>query len=528
MYRQFEGEGMSSGRPIGASTCFSRCGRVVVLFFCALVFLSAGFADDWEIRTPPAPGTPRINGPNIYGAHPGHPFLYRIPATGMRPIKFSAKNLPKGLVLDSATGIISGSVQKAGQYRVQLHASNDRGNSVRSFRIVIGDKLALTPPMGWSTWYMAYTNISQQMVLAQGNAMIASGLADHGFSYVNIDDGWNRKPKSTDSSIGPPARDEQGNLLTNTKFPDLKAMTAELHRMGLKSGIYISPGPETCAGFEGSYHHEQQDATQFAAWGFDFLKYDLCSYSDLMKDRHDAAELKKPYQLMGSNLARLDRDFVFNLCEYGWGDVWEWAREVGGNFWRTSDDVGSGIAGSLWKSMDAYGFGEVGKERWAGPGGWNDPDNILLGKIIWKDHLVSTPLTANEQYTWMTLWSVLDAPLIFGGDMTQLDTFTLNILTNDEVIAVNQDALGRQAVPVNSNRLLQAWAKPLEDGSKAVGLFNRGEADADVTIKWADLSLQGKHKVRDLWRQKDLGTFDDEFHMKIGPHGAELVRVDSH
>jgi alpha-galactosidase len=321
-------------------------------------------------------------------------------------------------------------------------------------------------------------------------------------------------------------RDAQGNLLTNLSFPDVKAMTDEIHGKGLKSGIYISPGPRTCGGFEGSYQHEEQDARQFAAWGFDFLKYDLCSYAELMKDRHNNEEAKKPYRLMSSILSQLDRDFVFNLCEYGWGDVWEWARDVGGNFWRTSDYVGAGLDGSLWKSMDAYGFGEAGKEKWAGPGGWNDPDNILLGDIIWKDQLVPTPLTANEQYTWMTLWSVLDAPLIFGGDMTQLDDFTLNILTNDEVIAVNQDALGRQAAQVAKNGSLEAWAKPLEDGAKAVGLFNRGDADGEVTVKWSDLSLQGKHNVRDLWRQKDLGAFDGDFHLKVGAHGAELVRVD--
>ena len=214
---------------------------------------------------------------------------------------------------------------------------------------------------------MAYTNISQKHGAGkQADAMISSGMADHGYSYVNIDDGWNRKPDSKDASTAPPTRDTQGNLLTNANFPDLKAMTAELHRKGLKSGIYISPGPRTCDGFEGSYRHEEQDARQFAAWGFDFLKYDLCSYETLMKDRHSNDEARKPYRLMGDNLAKLNRDFVFNFCEYGLGNVWEWARQAGGNFWRTSDDVGSGIDGSLWKSMDAYGFGEAGLQSMLG------------------------------------------------------------------------------------------------------------------------------------------------------------------
>jgi alpha-galactosidase len=498
---------------------------LAAIFLFAIFFWTSGFAQVPEIRTPAPPAAPRINGPAIYGARPGHPFLYRIPATGERPIQFSAKRLPSGLMLQPETGIISGWVSKPGAYLVQLRASNKAGKTERSFRIVIGDKLALTPPMGWSTWYMAYTDISQKMVLAQADAMISSRLADHGYSYINIDDGWNRKANSTDAAIGGPTRDAQGNLRTNLNFPDLKAMTDELHGKGLKSGIYISPGPRTCAGFEGSYQHEQQDASQFARWGFDFLKYDLCSYSDMMKDRHSNQEAKKPYQLMGSILAKLDRDFVFNLCEYGWGDVFQWGREVGGNFWRTTDDVGAGLDGSLWKSMDAYGFGEAGLAPYAGPGGWNDPDNILVGHILWKDKLVPTPLTANEQYTWMTLWSVLDAPLVFGGDMTQLDDFTLNLLTNDEVIGVNQDELGKQAVPVSKSGKLEVWMKPQADGSKAVGLFNRGEEDAQVNVNWSDLSLQGEHKVRDLWRQKDLGAFKDSFQMKVGAHGAEMVKI---
>jgi alpha-galactosidase len=510
-----------------ASTSFLGASGNLALLLFTLGLVAAGFAQnsDREIRTPPPPATPRINGPTIYGAHPGHPFLYRIPATGVRPLRFSAKGLPKGLVLDPETGIISGSIQSAGKYVVQLHAANAQGKAERSLRIVIGDTLALTPPMGWSTWYMAYTNISQKMVLAQADGMIASGLADHGYSYINIDDGWNRRSDSKDPALGPPTRDAHGNLLTNANFPDLKAMTDTLHSKGLKSGIYIGPGPRTCAGFEGSYQHEQQDAQQFAAWGFDFLKYDLCSYADLMKDRHNNDEAKKPYQLMGSILAKLDRDFVFNLCEYGWGDVSQWGRQVGGNYWRTTDDVGAGLDGSLWKSMDAYGFGEAGLEKYAGPGGWNDPDNIMLGNVLWKDQLVPTPLTPNEQYTWMTLWSVLDAPLIFAGDMTQLDEFTLNLITNDEVIAVNQDVLGKQGVPVSKSGKLEVWAKPLEDGSKAVGLFNRGQEDAEVIVHWSDLSFSGERNVRDLWRQKDLGKFKGEFRKRVAAHGAEMIRV---
>lgn len=499
-------------------TFCGNAGQVSMAAFFLLLFTIASLAQQPEILTPLPPATPRINGPSVYGVRPGHPFLWRIPTTGTRPLKFSAKSLPKSLKLDTATGIITGSVTERGTYSVQLLASNSQGKNERRFRIVVGDKLALTPPMGWSTWYMAYTNISDAMVRAQANALVSSGLADHGYSYINIDDGWNMKP-------GPSARNADGNLVTNEHFPDMKAMTDYLHAKGLKGGIYISPGPRTCAGYEGSYQHEQQDARQFAAWGFDFLKYDLCSYGDLLKGSHSAEDVSKPYRLMGSILPGLDRDFVFNLCEYGVADVWKWGREVGGNFWRTTGDVGDDHT-SLWTNMEAYGFGEADKAQWAGPGGWNDPDNILIGQILWNNKLGPTPLTANEQYSWVTLWSMLAAPMVLGSDLTALDPFTLSLLTNDEVLAVNQDALGRQATRVSQHDGLEVWAKDMEDGSKVVALFNRSEAPAVVAAQWADLSIHGKQSVRDLWRQKDLGKFDGEFKMSVESHGAQLFLIN--
>jgi alpha-galactosidase len=305
----------------------------------------------------------------------------------------------------------------------------------------------------------------------------------------------------------------------------MKGLTDYLHSQGLKGGIYISPGPRTCGGYEGSYGHEQQDARRFAAWGFDFLKYDLCSYQDLLKGSRSRQDLMKPYGLMGSILRSLDRDMVFNLCEYGLGDVWEWGREVGGNYWRTSDDVGSGIQGSLWKSIEAYGFGEAGKEKWAGPGGWNDPDNILLGQILWHDKLVPTPLTRDEQYTWMTLWSMLSAPLILGSDLTKMDAFTLALLTNDEVIRVNQDPLGKQAAPIVRNPPIEIWEKELEDGSEAIAFFNRGETAAPARLEKSALNIPGKWRIRDLWEHQDLGEFADSFQLTVSGHGAKIVQI---
>ncbi len=479
-------------------------------------------ADEPGILTPrPAP-KPRINGARVYGVRPGHPFLYTIPATGAPPLTFSAQGLPKGLKLDARTGQITGAVKQKGEYTVTLRAKNALGSTQRKFRIVVGDRLALTPPMGWSTWYNARTAISDAMIRAQADAMVSSGLSQHGYAYVNIDDGWNIRPNSTDPVVGGPVRDEQGNLRPNKNFPDMKALSGYVHSRGLKIGIYIGPGPQTCAGFEASYQHEEQDARLFAAWGFDFLKYDLCSYRSQMKDLKSPEENKKPYLLMGGILRKLDRDFVFNLCQYGLGNVWEWGRDVGGNFWRTSGDVGGG-----WANVTKFGFGQAGMEKWAGPGGWNDPDNINIGYLAGRSGQPTTPttLTPNEQYTWMSLWSLMAAPLVFGGDMTKLDDFTLNVLTNDEVIGIDQDTLGKQGAPVSHTGDLAVWAKDLEDGSKAVGLFNRGEQDADMAARWSDLSIRGPQVVRDLWQQKDIGRFDNEFKAKVGRHGVMLVKI---
>jgi len=428
----------------------------VALFLAALAIPLA--AQPSSLTPKPSPA-PRINGPMVYGCRPGSPFAYTIPATGQRPMEFSAAGLPSGLTLDAKTGRITGTLARKGTHAMMLRVRNALGKAERPFRIVCGDTIALTPPMGWSSWYMAYTNISDKMVRAQAKAMVSSGLVDHGYSYINIDDGWNIKPDSKDPVIGGAPRDAAGHLRPNRNFPNMKALCDAVHKLGLKIGIYISPGPTTCAGFAGSYGHEEQDARQFASWGFDFLKYDWCSYGDVAPDKSPGS-LKKPYALMRSALDKVGRDMVYNLCQYGMGDVWEWGREVGGNYWRTTGDLGVPPEDkSLWTSMSRIGFGQAGKEKFAGPGGWNDPDNILVGSILWGDKLVPTPLTPDEQYTYMSLWALLAAPLIFGGDITQLDDFTLGLLGNDEVIEVNQDALGKQAVPVSRANDREVWAK---------------------------------------------------------------------
>ena len=511
-------------------TTLTKAGWLALLVFCAQ-FPSAPAQNAGGASEPP-----RINGAVVYGARPNHPFLYRIPATGSRPMQFSASNLPPGLKLDGRTGIITGTVESAGSKDLVLRATNAAGTAQRKFRIVIGDQLALTPPMGWSTWDFLQTEVTDEKVRAQAAALVSSGLINHGYSYINIDDGWSANRAGVSQGTQP--RDAEGKIQPSAGFKDMKAMTDYVHSLGMKAGLYTSPAPLTCGRFEGSYGHEQQDADQFAAWGFDLLKYDWCRYP--AKD-NSVAEMQKPYRLMGSILAAEKRDILFSLCQYGRGDVWQWGREVGGQLWRTTGDLAWGKRGmyTSWDNIAAdfsAPFDQADQARYIGPGGWNDLDDLLIGHIAYVpfnqhppnvhiDRRMPPPVTPDEQYAQMSLWSLLSAPLLIGGDLTTLDSFSLSILTNDEVIAVDQDPLGRPATKVSEQGQLSVWVKDLADGSKAIGLFNLGEGEQEVGAKWTELGLTGSHSIRDLWRQKDLGTFNGDFHALVAPHGVVLVRT---
>ncbi len=462
------------------------------------------------LLTPASPRAPRINGAQIFGAKPGHPFLFQIPCTGERPIKFSASGLPKGLKLDTATGLISGRLGKS-QNKVRLRAQNQFGSGQRELKIVCDNQLALTPPMGWNSWNCFAGAVDDAKIRAAADAMVASGLINHGWSYINIDDCWEG------------SRDENGRIQSNNRFPDMKALADYVHSKGLKIGIYSSPGPKTCAGFTASWQHEGLDAQQYADWGFDYLKYDWCSYSEIAGNRDPNSlpleTLQKPYALMRDELAKVPRDIVFSLCQYGDGAVWKWGAQVGGNCWRTTGDISD-----TWGSMTSNGFGSAGKEPFAGPGHWNDPDMLVVGKLGWGK-LRPTRLTPNEQYTHISLWCLLSSPLLIGCDMSQLDTFTLNLLSNDEVLAVDQDPLGSQASRIWQDADLEIWAKDMEDGSKVVGLFNRGEIQTEMKIGWTQLGIRGQQRVRDLWRQRDVSDLTDAFKTEVPRHGVVLIRV---
>lgn len=440
-------------------------------------------------------------------------------------MKFSAQQLPEGLSIDPDSGIITGSLSDTGSYDLRLCAQNEKGDHCREFKIIVGEKLALTPPMGWNSWYIHYDRINDQLMREAADQMLASAMADYGYQYVNIDDCWMVKVNSKDSVIGGKTRDKNGDILTNKRFPDMKGMTDYIHSKGLKAGIYISPGPSTCAQYEGSYKHESQDAKTFAGWGFDFLKYDWCSYRKKAGGKI-IEHLKKPYKQMWDILKEQDRDIVLNLCQYGMGDVWKWGGEVG-NSWRTTGDLG------LEQRKGLPGFYTIGlknAEHWpyARPGEWNDPDYILIGWVGNAHEMAvgkPTDLTPFEQYSYMSMWSLMASPLIFSGDMSKLDPFTLNVLCNHEVIEVNQDPLGKQAKIIRKTKTEFVLVKELEDGSLSIGLFNLADGESQLSISWEELGINGTAKVRDLWPQKDIGSFVDKFETLVDPHGVMMVRL---
>jgi alpha-galactosidase len=449
-------------------------------------------------------------------------------------MEFSAENLPNGLSIDGKSGIISGKVAQRGTYLSTLKAKNEFGEAMKELKIVIGDTIALTPPIGWNGWNSWARNIDREKVIASAKAMVNMGLSDHGWTYINIDDAWQGQRGGKYNAIQP-----------NEKFPDFKMMVDYIHGLGLKVGIYSTPWISSYAGycggssnFEngaftdsirqnkrafryiGKYRFETNDALQMADWGIDYLKYDW--------------RLEVPSaERMSVALKNSGRDILYSLSNSApFANAADWSRIS--NTWRTGPDIRDS-----WTSLYISAFTIDKWAPFAGPGHWNDPDMLILGNVTTGQDLHPTRLTPNEQYSHVSLFSLLAAPLLIGCPIEQLDDFTLNLLTNDEVIEVNQDPLGKPGRLVADENGVQIWIKPLEDGSFAVGLLNVDEfgKTPQSYFRWGDekarpfafdfakAGLSGKWKLRDVWRQKDLGEFENSFQTEISHHGVIMLKM---
>jgi alpha-galactosidase len=358
--------------------------------------------------------------------------------------------------------------------------------------------LALTPPMGWNSWNKFACNVSEDLIKGMADAMVSSGMKDAGYEYVVIDDCWQV------------SRDASGNIVVDAqRFPGgMKALADYVHSKGLKFGIYSDAGTKTCAGRPGGRGHEYQDAIQYAAWGVDYLKYDWCSTG---KENAEAT-----YATMRDALQSAGRPIVFSLCEWGTSKPWLWAKDVG-NLWRTTGDIYD-----CW-DCDKGGWTKIldqqdGLEPFAGPGHWNDPDMLEVG---------NGGMTTTEYRSHFSLWCLLDAPLIAGNDLKTMPADIKEILTNKEVIAVNQDPLGMQGRRVRKNGDLDVWAKQMKDGSRVVVLFNRGGSEAEMSVSWEELGYPShlSATVRDLWSKKDLGKFSGTFRAQVASHGVVMIKV---
>ena len=471
------------------------------------------------ILTPPLSAAPRVNGPDRVGVRPGSPILYRVPVSGERPMRISVEGLPPGAYYDAARSSVNGAVMRAGEYPLAITAENAKGRATRVVTLVIGDTIALTPPMGWNSWNVFGGGVTEEKVKAAADAMVASGLADHGWCYVNIDDFWQNRPGETkDRTLMGGERNADGSINPNARFPSMKGLADYIHGKGLRAGLYSSPGPKTCGGCTGSWMHEFQDAKTYADWGYDYLKYDWCSYGGVaLGSGLDRARF--PYLMMGKALREQNRDILFSLCQYGMDNVSSWGETVWGSCWRTTGDVfdnwGS-IYGSIQKQAELW--------PWSKPGAWNDPDMLCVGKMHWNGFRGSR-LTPNEQYTHVSFWCLVGAPLMIGCDMTKLDDFTFNLLANDEVIAVNQDTLGLGAAKIAVDGMNEVWARPLADGSVAMGLLNANFITQDIVLDMTVVGLEGGWRVRDLWRQKEEGEFRGIYKTTVYGHATHFIRL---
>jgi alpha-galactosidase len=477
---------------------------------------------------------PKLNAARVFGVRPKSPALFNLAVTGERPLRFEAENLPAGLVLDMTLGRITGSLPEPGRHYVRVRISNSHGEVYELIRIECGPRIALTPPMGWNSWNCWAGSVTAGKVISSARALVDGGLTQHGWSYVNIDDGWQGRRREPSLALQP-----------NEHFPDMGDLCDELHELGLKVGIYSTPWVMSYAGrcggssdhpdgrfqppesphwhdlskgqYQGLRDFSVQDASQWAQWGVDYLKYDWFPNDRTAMTRMSAA------------LRHSGRDIVYSLSNTlhpGLGPD----AVVHANAWRTTNDIqdcwstGAGMEGGH------QGLLEIIRQhsswsRLQSPGAWNDPDMLVLGQLGWGKKLRPTRLTNDEKITHFALWCLWSAPLLIGCPVDQLDPFTHGLLTHEELIALNQDPLGRQAAVCHRDGDRWVFVKELFNGDRAVGLVNLGETPTDMVAAWKHLNIQGTWSARDVYARRDLGDCSDEIGGNVSVHGILVFRL---
>ncbi|MEO9022136.1 MAG: glycoside hydrolase family 27 protein [Ginsengibacter sp.] len=367
--------------------------------------------------------------------------------------------------------------------------------------------LAPTPPMGWMTWNFFGTNINENIVREIADAMVNSGMVKSGYDHIMIDDGWQG------------GRDNKNNMIPDPKkFPSgIKALVDYVHSKGIKLGIYSDAAQLTCAGYTASLGFEEQDAKTFASWGIDYLKYDYCGAPE------DSNTAKIRYKKMADALRNSGRQIVFSICEWGGRQPWHWAAGVGGQLWRTTGDVRDS-----WKSLMHNLDINANLATYAGPGHWNDPDMLIVGLRGSKGpagDLGGNGCNDIEYQSNMSLWCIMASPLIATNDVRNMNDETNRILLNEEAIAIDQDALGKQGERKIKNDLWNVFVKPLSNGEVAIAILNRSDATQAAAINFNDLGLDGKYEIRDLWQHKVIGKKEKSWKGNVVSHETKLFRL---
>ncbi|GAA4279512.1 NPCBM/NEW2 domain-containing protein [Aquimarina mytili] len=494
------------------------------------------------IVTPSESLQPKINGPDIFGIRKDSPFLYKIPASGKKPIIYEVDNLPKGLNLDSLTGIITGKMDVLESKKIILKAKNEHGNTKKEFEIVVGDNISLTPPMGWNSWNCWGKNVNQEKIEAASKAFVDKGLIDYGWSYIVIDDAWQGN------------RDNKKKMIrANAMFPDMKNLSKQIHDRGLKFGIYSTPWITSFAGYcgtssdsingywdkekfgnrkfikHGKYTFEKNDVDQFVDWGVDYLKYDWNPIDSISLAR------------MGKEIKNANRDIVFSISNSS--DINDMkSYQKWSNLWRTTSDIRDIWDNGYSKGRFSQGIMDILRyhtnwKEFNGPSSWNDPDMLVLGKVGWGEPRENN-LSGDELYSHFTLWTIWSAPLMLGCDLEKIDKFTLSLLKNSEVIDINQDRLGSQAEIISDTNGFVVLKKQLYNGDFAIAVINKGlyyntpidqfnwgdEAPRELDLKELKITLNGDFMVRDVWKQKNIEEFSKSQKIKVNHHGASLLR----